>query len=166
MIEHLNYRGWKIWEGVRPKAKTAIFRGESGKWSFRADNMEELRSQIDEHENQSLAERWYHDGDYQVPETLLEQFEEKVRELAKQMFCDGKDTYDLPVQIKIIDRTRYSLLEYHETPKDRSLNTPEDVQETQLDLLAYNLQIASRELDREIRMRRLRIYEKNKIVKS
>lgn len=95
------------------------------------------------------AERKSRERDYQLPQDLLDRFYAKVTRLAEQTFgrdCDG----DLPVDIEIVDRTRYERLHYQPVPYSHKPHDPEE----RLRLLHGNLRLALDEVARDMDLRK------------
>jgi hypothetical protein len=84
----------------------------------------------------------------------LDSFYDNVREMAVNDF--GSDTDgDVPIDIQIVDRTRYERNEYLYVPYEDKVNTQEG-REVILEALMANLSIASEALTKWQRMRKFR----------
>jgi hypothetical protein len=76
----------------------------------------------------------------------LNGFYDEVHKLARKKFPQDSDG-DVPIDISIIDRTRYERMHYFHIPYDSKISTPEEWNDL-LGALVGNLQIASEGMNR------------------
>jgi hypothetical protein len=130
------------------------------------------------------ADEWYSDGNYKLPTELVQEFYDKVIELAEETFGRDGDR-SLPVSIHIVDRTRFEPVHFievpyrhkiedeakaklnafrYEEPTDEQRREIEDEMKVQLDrMLSYltlNVSMAMERLQTELKIRQYHNVEK------
>jgi len=88
------------------------------------------------------------DGPY-LDRNKLSVFYDKVRAMAVEMFGEDSDG-DIPLDINVVDRTRYSRLHFLPIPYDDKVKGPSELAEL-IRRLLINLKVASDEVDRFFR---------------
>jgi hypothetical protein len=76
----------------------------------------------------------------------LNEFHEEISKLAREKFgqdCDG----DVPVDIVVVDRTRYERMHYFHIPYDSKISTPEEWDD-RLRAIVTNLEMATSDMNR------------------
>jgi hypothetical protein len=98
------------------------------------------------------AQRWYVSRCYKLPGEVVKELREKLTALAEEILGRDGDG-DLPVQLIIVDRTRYEPLYYDPIRYEEQCKTGAD-RDDRLDYLVMNAQLAQESLSREFRIRR------------
>lgn len=126
-----DYRGWAIFRCENPMSYIA-FKADK---NFQGKSQKEIRKKIDSCEDSPPAHKWQDEENYKLPPELVEKFQLRIYELAKEMF--GHHNGLVPVNVVVVDRTRFEAMHYLPVPLDEN---------KRMETLVANLQILATQL--------------------